>query len=334
MSRRDDAIRIAQLVGGGILTLTNPQVGWPAQGTLDLNGDHLQVNLFAGPVTGSSRGRDAAERRFQNPGSNRPIVLDPGRYPLLLGLLERDPALQIDKPLLVRADPLRRASLITRYSIFTSVSSLMEASTTGWSQHVNTSGETIHSFVAQLLPVVVSAIREDALPAPAPLQAAIEASGLMYVPEPEIDAAAQRARRATYSLVRNRDFANKVVAAYDGRCAMCGLGADLVQAAHIYPASAPGSHDQPWNGLALCPNHHIAFDHHLIAVRPSTREIVISDTLHNQTNETPAMLAFVSATFARLAEPTGRTARPMSSMFASRYQFYSTLYDWAGDITT
>jgi hypothetical protein len=61
---------------------------------------------------------------------------------------------------------------------------------------------------------------------------------------------------------------------------------------------------------------------------------VISDTLHNQTNETPAMLAFVSATFARLAEPTGRTARPMSSMFASRYQFYSTLYDWAGDITT
>jgi hypothetical protein len=65
--------------------------------------------------------------------------------------------------------------------------------------------------------------------------------------------------------VRDARFRSRVVRDYGGACAFCGLGASLVQAAHIQPVHAGGS-DDPWNGLATCPTHHLAFDRGLIVV--------------------------------------------------------------------
>jgi putative restriction endonuclease len=65
--------------------------------------------------------------------------------------------------------------------------------------------------------------------------------------------------------VRDARFRSRVVAAYEGACAFCGLGAGLVEAAHVVPVSTGGS-DEPANGVAACPTHHAAFDRGLIVV--------------------------------------------------------------------
>lgn len=247
---------------------------------------------------------------------------------MLLGLLESDFRLGIDRALLVLADPVRRTGRITRFSVFVSVPALLEANAKGWSEDRTTSGETVRCFLPPLLPVVVSALRDDAIPPSSAMQAVIEGAGLALAAEPEIPAAAERARRAAMTLVRDARFGRRVIAAYNGRCAMCGFAADLVEAAHIYPVSAPGSHDEPWNGIALCPNHHLAFDRHLLAVHPDTREIVFSPVIHSQVPDSPAMRAFVEGTFTRLAEPDDMASRPVTSMFSERYLYYPKVYTW------
>lgn len=46
---------------------------------------------------------------------------------------------------------------------------------------------------------------------------------------------------------------------YDDQCAACGVGLDIVEAAHIVQHALSGD-DAIENGLCLCPNHHTAFD--------------------------------------------------------------------------
>jgi len=328
MRRTEVASRIADLVGSGLLTITSLRAGWPSDGFLELGGTLLPVSVFAGPVTLSHRDRDQYERRFQNPGQNHPIIVDPQRHPLLLGLLESDQALDIGRPVLMLADPVRRQGRITRFSVFASTASLAEAGRKGWSEDRSASGETVRCFYPELLPAVVAALLDDAIPPATAIQAAIEGSGLSQAAEPDIPAAAQRARRAATMLVRDARFSRHVIAAYDARCAMCGLDADLVQAAHIYPAAASGSHDAPWNGIALCPNHHLAFDRHMLAVHPSTRQIIFSPGIHGRLNDEPAVQAFVASTFGHLAEPADETARPRAEMFVSRYHHFAAAYTW------
>jgi hypothetical protein len=328
--RADLAVHIAELVGEDLMEITDPGTGWPAFGILSVDDNSLPVSLFVGPVGLSHRGRDEVERRFQNPGQNRPIAHLEDRYPLLIGLFEEDSQLEVPRPLLVQADPHRRVSRMTRFSIFVSVAALRRATATGWSEDITDSGEVIRCLLPPLLPVSVSAVLEDVVPSTNAMQAAINGSGLMDFPADEAPAA-ERARRAATTLVRDARFAKRVTLAYKGTCAMCGLGSDLIQAAHIYPASAPGSKDEPWNGLALCPNHHLAFDRHLVAVHPSTRKIIFSPQLQAEAKHSSAMSAFIAGTFQYLAEPGEPSVRPRPDVFFTRYQHFPGNYSWLGD---
>jgi putative restriction endonuclease len=65
-------------------------------------------------------------------------------------------------------------------------------------------------------------------------------------------------------LVRDAKFRDTVLDAYGHRCAVSGVQLDLLDAAHILPVGAPGSHDLVTNGLALGPTYHRAFDRGLI----------------------------------------------------------------------
>jgi HNH endonuclease len=328
--RADLALRIAELVGSGLLEITDPGTGWPALGSLTVDGTPLAVALFVGRVGLSQRRRDEAERRFQNPGQGRPITPIPGRRSLLLGLWAEDPQLDVSRPLLVQADAGRRIGRATRFSVFTAVTGLQEASVTGWSEEISGSGEVIRCLLAPLLPVSVAAGLDGAIQTSDAMRAAIEGSGLMDFPELEMPAAAERARRAGSTLVRDARFSRQVILAYNGVCAMCGLDANLVQGAHIYPASAPGSRDEPWNGLALCPNHHLAFDRHLLAPHPDTRRILFCPSLRTQAESFAAMQSFVAGTFEQLAEPAQPNCRPLTQMFLNRYQYFAGSYNWIG----
>src|SRR3546814_1056047 len=69
-------------------------------------------------------------------------------------------------------------------------------------------------------------------------------------------------------IARSRAFRKAVIAAYGGRCAMCGGGATApdgrseIEAAHVIPRGMAGA-DDVRHGLSLCRLHHWAFDNML-----------------------------------------------------------------------
>lgn len=329
-TRAELAAHLPDLVGSDVLQLTDPQSGWPALGTLVVEGQPTDVSLFVAPLTLSHRQRDGVERRFQNPGQARPIVLDPGRRPLLLGVWEDDDLLDVPKPVLVSADPMRRAGHVTRFSIFVSLAALLGAVEKGWAEDVTDTGELMRCFLPPLLPISADADwSEVGIPWPV-VQVAVEAAGLPEATPAELPTAVERARRAGTSLVRDARFSRRVTEAYGGLCAMCGLDLQLVEGAHILPASAPGSFDEPWNGLALCANHHTAFDRHLVGIRLDTREIVFHAAALAQVADSPPVRALVEGTYHTLAEPAHPSARPKAEMFERRYEYFAGLYAWLG----
>lgn len=321
--------RVEQLVGTDILEITDRSTRWPALGTLLVDGSPQPVALYLSVVAlGGRKDRYAVERRFQNPANRKPIIdHGPDRRSLLLGLWTEDQFVDVPRPLLVAADPVRRQGKQTRWPVFVLLNALRDALRRGWSESQNASQETIHCFSPPLLPAFASSASAEAFPPPAAVEAAIDGSGLLEAPEEDEGPAAARARRAISTLVRDAGFSRRVLAAYDRRCAMCGLGSGLIEGAHIYPASAPGSADEPWNGLALCANHHRAFDRHIVAVRPDTRGVLVRETQF-EVVDVPAAEAFVRTTFDRLARPSVTSAVPRPEMFTRRYQHFPGLYDW------
>jgi hypothetical protein len=329
MARRADlSERIAALVGDDVLRITDSGSGWPALGELSVEGVAVPVALFVGEVGLSHRGRDEVERRFQNPAQDRPIIPIPGRDLLLVGLWAVDEFEDVKRPLLVSADPSHRIGRTTRFSIFVSLTMLQAALENGWSEAESATGESIRCLVPPLLPVSYAADRGNAAPAVFAMEAAVDASGLLLADDAGIPAAAERARRAGTALVRDRRFSRRVVNAYGGGCAMCGLSVGLVQGAHIYPVAAPGSYDEVWNGLALCGNHHLAFDAHLVGVDVTTSEILLHPTVRQHVSSSPAVDAFVSGTFATLAVPVDPADAPKPEMFEMRYEHFVDRYSW------
>ena len=330
-ARADLLEHIAQLVGDDVLRITERGSGWPGHGRMRIGETWISVSLYVAPVGLSHRGRDDVERRFQNPGGGRPITKEPRRYPLLVGLWEEDSLMSVGRPILVSADPMHRVGRTTRFSVFVSVNTLNVALRTGWAEDPNAIGERIRCFAPPLLAVSCGADRAGVAPATDAVRAVVDGSGLLTAPEPELQAAAERARRAASTLVRDARFRRRVAEAYGGLCAMCGLDSDLVEGAHIYPVAAPGSTDEPSNGLALCPNHHAAFDRHVLAVRPGTSEIVFHESLRLRAATNSALRLMVENTFQRLSSPRRASARPQEAIFAKRYAFFDPKYAWMED---
>jgi len=64
-------------------------------------------------------------------------------------------------------------------------------------------------------------------------------------------------------------FRERVIHAYQERCALCSLRhQELLDAAHITPDSDPEGEPVVSNGVALCKLHHAAFDRLFFAIRP------------------------------------------------------------------
>ena len=64
-------------------------------------------------------------------------------------------------------------------------------------------------------------------------------------------------------------FRERVIRAYQERCALCSLRhQELLDAAHITPDRDPEGEPVVSNGVALCKLHHAAFDRFFFAIRP------------------------------------------------------------------
>ena len=113
----------------------------------------------------------------------------------------------------------------------------------------------------------------------------------------------QYATRETRQRLHQRSFRERVLQAYQDRCALCRLRhPELLEAAHIIPDSEPGGDPVVPNGISLCRLHHGAFDRYFIGIRPDytveVRHSILEETdgpmlrhglqgVHNQRIWTP-----------------------------------------------
>jgi putative restriction endonuclease len=75
--------------------------------------------------------------------------------------------------------------------------------------------------------------------------------------------------RVTRQRLHQQSFRQRVLRAYQERCAICRLRHDeLLEAAHILPDGHPRGEPVVPNGLALCALHHAAFDRHVLGIKP------------------------------------------------------------------
>jgi putative restriction endonuclease len=84
-----------------------------------------------------------------------------------------------------------------------------------------------------------------------------------------VDARRSYVTRAVRQRLHQVAFRERVIRAYQERCALCQLRhEELLDAAHITPDSADEGAPVVTNGIALCKLHHAAFDRFFFAIRP------------------------------------------------------------------
>lgn len=318
---------LASLIGPAI-QIEDVGNGWPALAEIEVGDRIARIAMYVGAVYGTGRG-NPAERRFQNPASGRPIQEHPGRLTVLVGLWTDDEDIAVPVPVLVFPEADRRIGRGTRWSMFVSTATLRNAAANGWATQITSSGEHVACFHPSLLPLAIASLITDVEPDEREVQRAVQATEGSDRRRHAVDDRdhAARLRRAVSVLVRDTWFSGDVLDAYGRRCAMCGLALNLVQGAHIYPASAPNSPDVVPNGIALCANHHLAFDRHEIAVLPPNMDVLFRPDILDQAEVDPTARAFVESTHSVLSPPRrGLDVDP--EMLMLRYEHFADKYDW------
>ncbi len=310
---------ICASVGEPLCAIVDPGTGWPgladiltASGTTRCA---LHVSLFG------SHSRQAYEMRFQNPANGTPVISPAGAIPILLGR-----GVVGAQEILVAVDGSSRLGRRARFSILFHQDLLTGAAQDGWAEYRSNTGERIFGFHPKLLGIFIDSLLLNVFPSTQEMAQAAAASGVVQDNTAE---AANRARGVATRLLRDARFSKDVRHAYSECCAMCGLSLELVVGAHIFPVNAPGAPDKVWNGMALCQNHHAAFDKHFIWVDPAKHDIKIRPDVLGIAASDAAAKVFTQNTRPKIAAPTTVGHRPRADMFTQRYGHYKGLYDWA-----
>jgi putative restriction endonuclease len=138
---------------------------------------------------------------------------------------------------------------------------------------------------------------------------------------------AAEARRAYVTVVtlrrlHQRGFRERVLHAYQARCAVCRFRhRELLDAAHILPDGHPRGEPVLPNGLALCSLHHAAFDRYLLGIRPDLTIELRADILRESDGPTlqHGLLGFQGA---MITVPQRPDARPNPEFLAERYELF------------
>jgi putative restriction endonuclease len=227
--------------------------------------DDEAFRVFSWAISHGGKGRSPEEYRVQTTRPGDAPLFDPDSPTLLLGYHEE---LDVFAAWDVRVHPNPSSSA----SLQVPLTVLRRAAEEGFVSHSRlVSGES--EVVVAFQPEATMAYLEMAARLPGPgasdtdFEASARAGSGEAVPVAELPEDVERRReiREIEVKVRDQRFRRQVIAAYGGRCAFCGLGGGLAEAAHI-DAVGEGGADLVVNGLAACPTHHRAFDRGLIAV--------------------------------------------------------------------
>lgn len=111
---------------------------------------------------------------------------------------------------------------------------------------------------------------------------------------------------------RDPRFKSIVYEAYNNKCAMCSIGLELIEAAHIVPHSHEKGTDEIGNGISLCALHHTAYDRSLIYF-DTDYNILINTTKMEYLEKVgldSGFRKFQALAFDKIQLPTNHTLRP------------------------
>lgn len=127
----------------------------------------------------------------------------------------------------------------------------------------------------------------------------------------------ERERRVTEIVERRgqADFRDKLIAAYEGRCAVTGSNAvAALEAAHIVPYCGPKSNHVS-NGILLRCDIHTLFDLYLVEIDPHDLAITLGPALRDTTyNDLQGKRLFV---------PSDSTSHPSHEALVQRWRLFS-----------
>lgn len=218
----------------------------------------MPFRIFIWNITHGGKSRNPNEFRIQvtpamPPPSNHEKVIVLGWHEELEVFAAWDPTAHS-----------QRAS--TSPSLQVGFDKLQNASAAGVSAEVRGSGDSVIAFRPEYLAFYLgSASLIHELPvqdAAALFTTAANTTGEQREVEPE----RPLIERIVLSRFRDASFSARVRNAYEHHCAICGKQLALIEAAHILPVAVSGSTDETRNGIALCRNHHHAFDQGLIFI--------------------------------------------------------------------
>ena len=324
---RSDLVEDLVVESGGSLTISSLGNGWPSVvKAIRDDGRALTFDLYISEVSGGTQGAGMArgnldELRFQNPSSNSAIQVRPDVPAMLLGLELASPRIA------VVADAQIRADHETRFSVRFPRWLLEQATEHGWATYESTSSESIRAMHASFVSSAAFALTDGTWPSSHDVHTAVLASGLAEAPDDP--AARTRAKRSVEVAIRDSAFGANVRGAYGGRCAICGLkGPGLVVGAHVFPVAAEGAPDTVSNGIALCQNHHAAFDAHLWTINPELGAIVWEPHFKSLSEKEAALGALVGA-----SEEIDVKTWPIDMAWASRrVEHFADNYAWLDEV--
>ena len=233
-----------------------------------LNGKH--VSVFTGNIHRAGRSDDD-EFRIQCPG-DLPIRFkvrhDAGDIVVVLGF-------HPDWNVFSAWDPARliaRNSRAQRFSIYTRLSKIQEASSLGVSTYVDSNQQNILSFRPEFAGLYIENSRTIHEVDDTRFRRIAERYGEAQPGEGPVVLGRIKGQKITVThtqYARSPQFSRAVLEAYSDSCAMCGVQLELIEAAHVVPHAHSQGLDVITNGIALCSLHHRSFDTSLLYVAPN-----------------------------------------------------------------
>lgn len=317
---------IRDAVGSDIMDIDELNDAWPSIVSVVTTNGMSKIALHVSGIGPHHRpgGVSPHERRFiwsMRDGKGAPVSAPNGSFPLVLGI-SKEPG----EIVLVAKGGVEYLGIEKRLTVLFTLGLLEEAAAFKWAVYENTKGEKIFAFKPRLLPILIESLVSGAeLPADEIARSGVQ-SGLL-VENPPLIQERVRTTKQVQKLFRSAKFGGDVKSAYSEKCAMCDLGMQVVVGAHILPVSAPNSPDVVSNGLALCENHHAAYDRHLIEVLPDDLSIVIRPDIVQQAAIEPALRRFLDGTRPQLRSPDSGDA-PNPEMIRARHAFAGSKVHW------
>ena len=230
-----------------------------------LNGKYLSA--FIGNIHRAGR-TDDDEYRIQCPGDLPTFFAErqaAGDIVVVLGY-------HSDWDVFCAWDPARflaRNPRSQRFSIYTRLSKIQEATDVGASIYADSDQQSILMFRSEFGGLYVensTVIHQASDSGLRNINDNYRKTRLGERPAGLIRVKGQRITVTHTQYARSPQFRAEVLEAYSHKCAMCDIQLDLLEAAHVVPHAHPQGLDVINNGLALCSLHHKSFDTGLLYV--------------------------------------------------------------------